>query len=450
MFKIIKNHLYLLQLENYDLPRFLKVVFLRPFPKTKPRQELVWTPKLIVVFILALGFVFSVAWGNLLYYGFRWTGILLSVIYTLAFINLFPLVLVLALLVVKPFDLVARTMILTRAKTKLAKVPNLKIIGITGSYGKTTMKEILATVLSQRFQVLKTPENINTPRGVARRIQSELTESTEIFIVEMGAYHRGDIRSFCNLTRPDIVILTGINEQHIERFGSLDNIIKAKFEIIENAKGQALTLLNGENELICQNYKKFNVENKKIVFYSKESPYPNPLNKRLLGEYASGMINASVIIGRELGMSRDEIHRGIENLKPIPHRLELIENPNGVTVIDDSYNGNPDGVDEAIKVLSKFSNRRKIYITPGLAELAERSRDIHVKIGEKLSEVADLVILVRNRVTPFIAEGLKRRDFADNKILWYETALQAHEDLGNILKSGDVVMFQNDWPDNYI
>ena len=161
--------------------------------------------------------------------------------------------------------------------------------------------------------------------------------------------------------------------------------------------------------------------------------------------YVSGILNACVLIAKELGLTEDEIKRGIAKIKPIPHRLQVIENANGVTVIDDSYNGNPAGAVEAIRVLGKFIGRRKIYITPGLVEMGTEAQTVHRKIGEQLSGVADQLILIRNSVTPFIAAGFNN----DSNIIWFNSATEAHAGLKEILKSGDVILFQNDWPDNY-
>ena len=262
--------------------------------------------------------------------------------------------------------------------------------------------------------------------------------------MEMGAYRRGEIKALCEIATPDIAVLTGINEAHLERFGSIENTIKAKFEIVENAKSDALIVLNNDNFFVRENYK-FHLGTRGVDFYKateRQLDYPAV---PLLGEYIWGTINACVIIAKKLGMNDQEILRGIAKIKPVPHRLEKIENPNGITIIDDSYNGNPDGVKEAIKVLGKFEGRRKIYITPGLVEAGERIKTVHNSIGESLNPVADLVILIKNSVTPFIAEKLDPK-----KVIWFESAQEAHASLPNILKSGDVILFQNDWPDNYI
>lgn len=479
--RIIKHQLYLFQLENYEIQRFWKLMR-RPGlwrPKEKPRKELVWTLKARALLGLALVLQFLAA--TLFTEGFV---ALVVLFYLFTFVHF--VFLAAAAILLWPADYFLKKLIVRRAKRKISQFPNLKIIGITGSYGKTTMKEILAAVLSEKFKVLKTPESVNTEVGIGRLILKEVGPQTEIFIVEMGAYRRGEIKTLCELARPDIAILTGINEAHLERFGSIENTIAAKFEIVENAKPDAVVVLNKDDERVMKNYERY-MGSRRIEFYSKNndplSPSFSPLSKGesergILGDYAKGIVNAARLIAKELGMTDAKIDKGISQIKPIPHRLQPIETAGGILVIDDSYNANPDGVREAIKVLSAFKDRRKIYLTPGLVEMGKRSAEIHREVGRQLAKAADLVILIRNSVTPFIAEGIKSTlspgdgeswrevDGASfqtspsipphalgrevHKIIWFDNTLAAHAGLAKILKPWDVILFQNDWPDNYL
>ena len=162
------------------------------------------------------------------------------------------------------------------------------------------------------------------------------------------------------------------------------------------------------------------------------------------------MIRACVQVGTYLGLNSAQIREGISQIKPVPHRLQPISAAGDVLVIDDSYNGNPAGVREAISVLNKFTNRRKVFITPGLVEMSEKTQQIHEEVGRLLGQAADLVILIRNSVTPYIAEGLKSTNFSERNLRWFETAQEAHASMVDIIRPGDVVLFQNDWPDNYL
>lgn len=447
IFKLLLYQLYLLQLENYNLRRYWKGYWRKVRNKLyiSQRQQIVWTKKIRLIFALSLGLAFLCALTYLSNFHNVYVKILIVIGMWLILVNLLaPIFLSLAVLLLWPFDAVAKTFIVSLAKQKISTFKNLKIIGITGSFGKTTMKECLYPILSQKFKVLKTPENINTPLGISRLILSSLTSDIEIFIVEMGAFQPGDIQALCEIAKPEIVILTGINEAHLERFGSIENTIVTKFEIVANSKPDALVILNQENQLVKQNYQKY-IANRKIAWYSSEKLNLGKIEIKLLGSFMTGVINACVIVAEELGMTESEISAGISKIKPIPHRLELVPSANGVTVIDDSYNGNPDGAAEAIKVLGSFTGKRKIYLTPGLVEMGSESEQIHRKIGQQLATVADMVILIKNSTTPLIAKELPKE-----KVIWFDTAPQAHAALKNLLKPGDVILFQNDWPDNYV
>jgi len=335
------------------------------------------------------------------------------------------------------------------------------------------MKETVAEILSQKYKVLKTEENKNTPLGISQLILEKLDNNIDILIVEMGAYQKGDIKTLCDITKPNFSILTGINESHLERFGSIKNTVLAKFEIVVNAVKDAKIILNADNNLIKENYKKY-LNKKETFFYSSEN---NKLSKyqisnknffmdgsgiafdlgnfsnlkiSILGEYMLGTTMAGVILAEELGLTKEEIKQGIKNIKPIKHRLQLIKGNNNILVIDDSYNGNTDGVREAIKVLAKFKDKRRIYVTPGLVETGDKNKELHYNIGKQLSSVANVVILIKNSATPFIEQGLLENNFIKENIIFFNSAPEAHQNIQNITKSGDVILFQNDWPENYI
>jgi UDP-N-acetylmuramoyl-tripeptide--D-alanyl-D-alanine ligase len=493
LFKVIKYQLYLLQLENYELGRFLKLIFKKGLlPKGEQRKQLVWTSKAVLIFglseIIILGLSLGLAYrlflnvlentvaavlaGLAAFYFFQFCGFI--------FLSLSTILLI-------PADWLVKSVIVARAKLRINdKGSRIKIIGIAGSYGKTTMKEVLKEVLGARFQVLATPESVNTPVGIARWILKNFYESlpssvpqkggtpspargegnTEVAIIEMGEHYKGDVEEICELARPDVIVVTGINEAHLERMKSLDKITETIFEIVAKAKPGALVVINGDDKNVIEHYKeyvwpdhkveKFQISNFKSQMFSTEKlcweAEIEKLGKfeiNLLGEYALGDVSAAIKIAQGFGMNEEEIKKGIAKIKPVEHRLQPIKSAGGVLVIDDAYNGNPAGVAEAIKVLSRFQNRRKLFITPGLVETGKATADIHREIGKQLAEVADVVILIKNSVTPFIDEGLKMKDKAP-EVIWFETAQEAHASLAKILKPGDVIVFQNDWGDQYL
>ena len=475
--KTIKNQIYFLQLENYNLKRYLRLFPEKIWlPGFKPRQPLVWTDKLKLVVLGSISLQ-TLSAGFLAFGLAPWPVSLIVFLILLTFFSFFHFVfLALSVFSVSPVDYLAKARVIKNAEDKIWSLKNLKVIGVTGSYGKTTMKEILATVLEEKFKVLKTPENINTPVGVGRLILSDLTEETEVFIVEMGAYDKGDIKALTGLVHPKIGILTGINEAHLERFGSLENTIATKFEIIEGADPHGTVVLNADNQLIAESYKRY-VQLRKVYFTSsannplcpwqiKDKKFSNgelgfsftlqngsqkigPIHIPFLSEYIFGAVIAAAEVALELGLTPAEVKNGLSKIKPAPHRLNPVRSESGILVIDDSYNGNPDGAREAIKTLARFKKERKIFVTPGLVEMGERTEPVHQELGRLLAKVADLVVLIKTKATEFIAQGLTEQGFRPDAIMWFETTEEAYSSLVNILKAGDVVLFQNDWPDNY-
>lgn len=476
------------------------------FPKGEMRKELVWTRKAVAVFLVAFGLyfasIFFISWESVSRFpelGIRnyelWATIL---IFLLIFYFVFFIFYSVAIVVLWPVDVLAKAVIIFRAKSKIAELNGgkgndgnkgqLTIIGIAGSYGKTTMKEVLTQVLGIRYKVLGTPESVNTPVGIARWILNKVSESTEIIVVEMGEHYRGDVAEICEITRPDIVVVTGINESHLERMRTMGTITQTVFEVVSSAKPGASIFLNGDDKNVVEHYKEFVWPDMRVAQYLVSGIKYKDFNTEklmwevefenigrveinLLGEYALGNVDAAIKIGLSLGMSGQEIKKGIESIKPVEHRLQPLRSAGDILVIDDSYNGNPDGVAEAVKVLGRFSarggsasggaNRRKVFITPGLVETGSQSADVHRKIGRQLAGVADVVILIRNSVTGYIESGIKNYELGIDAglqatgyklpaIHWFNTAQEAHLSLGKILKPGDVVLFQNDWGDQYL
>lgn len=496
----LKTYLYILQSAEYDIGSFFEWLKKTKGKKIEQqKKELVWTAKAKIIFTSTL-----LLWGLgllvltiylFLTFAWYWAFVAIAIItpiwqILLVFFLLIPTILL------KPLEKIYIYFYLQKAKNKLSflKKQNqeLKIIGITGSYGKTSVKECLSSILKEKYNILATPENINTPIGIARLILNNLTKHHEIFIVEMGAYFRGDIKKMCDLIHPEIGVLTGINESHLEKFKTIENTIKTKFELIESLPKDGLALINGDNKYCAKqilNTKKIIKTIKcKIKLYSlgdkmldtqrgvkhlsnveivkvKLANYQQLENSskfviikknirmgfevKLLGRHNILNILPGILVGEKLGLTNEQIKRGVENIKPIPHRLQPIISKNNILVIDDAYNGNPDGVMAAIDVLANFSNRRKIFVTPGLVEIGESGGEAHKKIGARLAEVADLILLIQNSNTKFFLQGLKEKNYSDDKIKIYQSSQKMQDDLKNILKSGDVILFQNDWSDNY-
>ncbi len=462
----IEFQLLLLQLEEYDLARYLRVIAKTRGvpPKHDFRKPLVWTQKMKLIYGVSIGMllatIFAVNYSNIhpvaKIFVYVVTGIV-HYFFHFVFVTL-------ATIVLMPIDIFIKEFAVARAKSKIRKLKNLKIIGVAGSYGKTGMKEFIATVLSQKYNVLKTGGSVNTPFAIAELINNKLTSHTEVFVVEMGEYYKGDIKNICSIAKPDIAVVTGINEAHLERLKSVNTAVATIFEIAENMNPDGHLILNGNDKNVIANYKEFTGKQNIYIYANKNRGefdqdlpgYIININKNkvffpLLGKYNLDKIDAAIEIAKRLGVSDLQIVKGIKNISPIPHRLQpVINKATGTIIIDDSYNGNPDGVMEAINTLALFRKRKKIYVTPGLVEMGEKSREIHYNIGKRLARVADTVVLIKNSVTPDIERGLLENGYDTRKIVWFENAGDAYRDIKNYAGKDSVVLLQNDWPDNYL
>ncbi len=334
-------------------------------------------------------------------------------------------------------------------------------VGIVGSYGKTSVKNILATLLAEKYEVVATPESYNTPLGIAKTVFSHGFAGKQIFIAEMGARKQGDITELCEMVKPDYAVLTGICEQHIQSFGSLKNIWAEKSKILQS----------GIKKAVCNESLKSRIEadfpsmlEEKVVFVGgdPDADYGSAattftlnvfgekvsVTTTLLGNAAVENIRLAAQLCVELGMTADEIVRGIEQLEQIPHRLELLENE-GVYILDDGYNCNPKGAEEAIRALGRFVGR-KCIVTPGIIECGILEEKINGELGEKIANAKlDKVILVGDTLVGKIKSAYENAG-GDMEILSTVRSLDdAKNLLGKWVQSGDAVLFLNDLPDFY-
>jgi UDP-N-acetylmuramoyl-tripeptide--D-alanyl-D-alanine ligase len=355
---------------------------------------------------------------------------------------------------------------------KIEQLSNLTVIAITGSYGKTSTKYILSGLLSPYYPTLMTPESYNTPMGICKVIRGELTDKHKYFIVEMGARKRGDIEELCRLVQPKTGVITAIGPQHLETFGSLDNIIRTKAELIAGLGPEGLAVLNyddphcrklaAKSKIPCRGYgidcsdkldlraEEIKVTSRGITFTVRTAGGEQArLSTRLLGKHNIYNVLAAATVALECGLSLSQIARALKQIQPVPHRLQLIQGDGGVTIIDDAYNSNPQGVQEALQVLKMMDGGRKILVTPGMVELGDEEYEQNKRLGQAAAEVCDTVILVGRERTKPIAEGLKNARFAEENLLVVASLAEASGRLKQLVKPGDVVLFENDLPDNY-
>jgi UDP-N-acetylmuramoyl-tripeptide--D-alanyl-D-alanine ligase len=388
--------------------------------------------------------------------------------------QLAPMAVVVANLLLTPVQTVINTNYLVAARRRLHDWSPL-VIGITGSFGKTTTKYVVATILQERFDVLMTPHSYNTLMGVTRTINENLQANHRIFVVEMGAYRPGDIRELADLVHPTIGILTAIGPQHLDRFGSIERIEATKYELIQALPSAGVAVFNADDprcarlaaETTTARVMRYGLaadrsqlrvwaegldagpDGSSFTLVSSEGGQVK-VRTGLLGRHNVLNILAGVCVGLEMGMSLEEVAIGIAKLEPAPHRLQRIAGAGGVTVIDDSYNSNVVGAMEALAVLGSFTGGRRVLVTPGMVELGELQAVANERFGARAAEVCDYIILVGSKQTEPIARGATRAQFPVERLRVVATLADATAELRELLRPGDVVLFENDLPDLYL
>ncbi len=388
-------------------------------------------------------------------------------------LGLFPLLLplwtALCGLCAWPIEKLVSEMYFRDAQKKLAARPDLIKIGITGSYGKTSVKFILGTILQEKFQVLVTPSSFNTPMGVTRIIREKLMPAHQVFVAEMGARHVGDIREMCRLVHPHHGVLTSVGPQHLDTFHTIDRIKATKYELMDAIPDGGCCFFPDDGAICRELFDKTRKEKRLCdvrgsdeadVWASDIRVSPagssftlHTINEsircetRLLGEHNIQNIILAATVGLHLGMTLRQVARGISRIAPVEHRLQLIPST-GVTIIDDAFNSNPRGAEAALNVLKEFDGRR-IIITPGMVELGEDEAKFNHDFGVKMAECVDVAILVGRKHTAPIAQGLKEAGFLEAQLHVVSSLDEATALLRQMGRPGDVALFENDLPDNY-
>lgn len=354
--------------------------------------------------------------------------ILIRGVYVDRFINL-AILIIIGLLSFPVF--IYKKLIIWKAQKKISSFNNLKVIGITGSYGKTSTKDFLATILGEKFTVAKTPEFTNTDIGIAKFILKELQPAHEVFVVEMGAYKKGEIKVICNMVKPQIGVITGINEQHLELFGSIENTKRAKFELIESLTKGGNAIFNGNNNHCVEmaewtkalkikattfktvtDVKNINVFWDHIEFCLLDKNKSYQFKVDLLGIQSLENLLPAIYAARCLGLNLGEIQKGASKIISPPKTMQFIENKKGTTLIDDTFNANPDGVIAAIKYIRIFKGKKILVLTP-LIELGHEAEKIHKFLGERIVQVCDLVLLTNLNYHNSFIEGAKKSSGED-------------------------------------
>jgi len=396
-----------------------------------------------------------------------------------AIYHLSALVLPLANLIMHPVEAGFRWMFRRRAANTLRRA-NPTVIGITGSYGKTSTKEYLAHILNGRYRAYATPKSYNTLMGVCLAINDGLANdlSHDYFIVEMGAYMPGEIAAICDLVKPQISIVTAVGPQHLERFGSLENTARAKYEIIEALPPDGTAVFNWDDPLVRAMYERGYPKNRvgvtwqntdlaqQLRFHARnirntvdglqfdildaETGEEQHITTRLVGQHNVTNILLAAAAARVVGMPLGEIALRVASLEPAEHRLQRRVLPGGVTVIDDAYSANPIGAQNALNVLSLYRSGRRVLITPGMVELGPLQDEENRKLGWQAAQVCTDIILVGAEQTRPIQQGIRQAAFPEDRLQIFDTREEAIAWFNTALQPGDAVLFLNDLPDTYL
>ena len=367
-----------------------------------------------------------------------------------------------------PIEALVNAWYINDAKRIIKAHKDLIVIGVTGSYGKTTTKFILTRILSEKFNVMCTPHSFNTPMGVVRTIRTMLKPQTQIFVCEMGAKEVGNINEVCVIAKPHHGLITSVGPQHLETFKSIENVYKTKFELEEHVrKAGGMLFANGDSAEIARQLDrdcKIYGTSKDFEYYADNISYGKfgssftvhikdisiDLNTKLLGLHSIIDIIGAVALSYELGVSPEDIKYAVASLKPAEHRLEMKPFNKGSLLIDDAYNSNPEGCLEAVRVLGSFDGMKKVVVTPGLIELGEKEYECNFNLGLEAAKNADIIILVGiNRSKP-MADAVKTTDFDQSNLYIAASFKEAMEIYNRFADQNTVVLFENDLPDNYL
>ena len=361
-----------------------------------------------------------------------------------------PLVIALSNTVMKAYEIPHTKKYLKKAK-KLFAESGCKIVGITGSFGKTSVKNYAYTILSHKFRVIATPASYNTPLGISKAVNMNGLDC-DIFLAEMGARKTGDIKELCDLVNPEYGVVTGVCCQHLESFGSLENIQKEKGVLARRADkvvlGSSVTV---EKEGALKEGVDFAAEDIELTadgtkFTLRIQDEKVPVQTALLGRHAAEDIALAAALSFSLGMTIEEIAAGIQAIEPVPHRLQKIET-NGVTILDDSYNSNVEGAKVAVETLKLFGGR-KFVVTPGLVELGLIEAKKNEELGALFTGLDGVILVGETRVLP-LRSGYLSAGGEEDKVTMVPSLHKAQQYLATVLSAGDTVLFLNDLPDKY-
>lgn len=380
-----------------------------------------------------------------------------------------PVFLLVANLLLSPVEKAINRRYYNEARNILRANGSLKIIGITGSYGKTSTKHFLQHMLATRYETVMTPGSFNTLLGVVRTIREYLKPYTQVFIVEMGAKQQGDIKEICDLVCPSVGIITSIGPQHLETFKTIDNVLGTKMELAEALPSDGLAVINNTNQIVDG----YQLNNTEVIYYGTEADSYTltdvevssggtafsvckggemlmRLSTPVMGKANLENILGAIIVALRLGLTEKEIRYAVATLPQVEHRLQVIHVASGYTILDDAYNSNPTGASMALDVMSSMKTPgKKIIITPGMIELGDEQYEANKEFGKQIGQSVDMAIVVGAYNRDAILEGLEESGMNNTKIFTAQNFNEAQKLLLIHVAKGDVVLYENDLPDTF-
>lgn len=468
-FRFPANIVYMLQSTEYEVRPYLKWFWRTAnFSTVAKRRTLHRTRSAkLLLLALCLGIMLQLAAGILLIYlgalkGFTGgvefgTATILS--YPIVWAHLITLPLIAGrIFVVKP----RQKKLIARSKTIFAHHPAVKI-AVAGSYGKTSMKELLNTVLSEGKIVASTPGNKNVAISHAA-FAARLDGKEEVLVIEYGEGRPGDVRQFAATTQPSIGVITGIAPAHLDEYETLDSAAKDIFSLADYLNN-ALVYVNQESpdaqayikashtaysQQGCDGWavSKVKVDFSGTTFMLSKDKRKINVRSKLLGRHQIGPLSAVAAIAAKIGLSAEQIEAGLAKTEAYEHRMQP-RFMHGAWIIDDTYNGNLEGIKAGISLLSELHGSRKTYVTPGLVNQGEDNEKIHQEIGRLIAEAhPHKVVLMKNSVTKYIRYGLENSGYSGEVVI-EENPLGFYTNIDQYVAAGDIILMQNDWTDNY-
>lgn len=439
------------------------------------KKPLVFTMRAVRIFAVALFLALAIVLTVSLSIGRHSTefALWLAMVSLLGVYCLSHIVILAANLLLEPVQRMINRRYYNDAARILGSMPDLKVIGITGSYGKTSTKHYLYRILAEEFETVMTPGSFNTTLGVVRTVREYLQPYTQIFIAEMGAKQIGDIKEICDLVHPSIGIVTAVGEQHLESFKSIENVQRTKFELIDALPADGFAVVNNDFEYVANR----KVDNVAVVRYGlkdqmgKEATVTasdirvdahgtdftmttaagesHRYHTRLVGDCNISNLLAAIVVALHLGMKPASIARAVEQIEQVEHRLNVKRMAGGITLIDDAFNSNPVGSGMALDVMRSIEAERRIIITPGMIELGDRQASANREFGRKIAQTADIALIVGHYNSEAILAGIADEANEHLTVKEFATFAEAQSYFQQISRKGDVVLYENDLPDTF-